>query len=298
MTNSQSHQPGAGASDPGDPPLDPVEYCRGSVRQDDPDRYLVSLFCPAESQAALWAIHAFNQEIGKTRESVSDPTLGQIRLQWWRESLEAIEAGTPRRHPVVEALARIEGFDGLYPILIDMIDAREQDLFDTGPDDFDALADYTRRAAGGVTVAAMWVLGAQDDHLVAGRAAGAAFGMTGLIRATAYHSALGTSRLPQEDVTRAGLAPEAARQKEAQEALRPIFMRMVAFARSEAKRARSMRRRIPSKMRAPMLELALVDQYLAIIESRQGRAFELPLDKPSRFSKMLTLMGRSLLGRY
>jgi len=52
-----------------------------------------------------FALYAFNYEVARVRESVSEPMLGQIRLQWWRENIAAAFAGeAPRDHPIVAAL--------------------------------------------------------------------------------------------------------------------------------------------------------------------------------------------------
>ena len=81
-------------------------YCRDLVRRVAHDAYVVSLFAPVEKRSALWAIHAFNHEIAKVRETVSEAMLGEIRLQWWLDAIEEIYKGKPRQHQIVQALAR------------------------------------------------------------------------------------------------------------------------------------------------------------------------------------------------
>src|SRR5205085_10532913 len=72
------------------------------VRQHDRDRYQTALFAPAERREALLALYAFNYEIARVREIVSEPMLGQIRLHWLREVLDAAYAGsTPRQHQLL-----------------------------------------------------------------------------------------------------------------------------------------------------------------------------------------------------
>src|SRR5690606_14509547 len=84
---------------------DPVEsHCAQIVRSHDRDHWLISLLVPAEARPHLYALYAFNQEIARIREAVSEPMMGMIRLQWWRETVESAAAGTPREHPVAEAL--------------------------------------------------------------------------------------------------------------------------------------------------------------------------------------------------
>src|SRR5689334_20676146 len=73
------------------------------VRRHDRDRYQTALFAPADRRDALFALYAFNYEVARVRENVSQPMLGQIRLQWWREVIAASYAGAPaRRHEIVQ----------------------------------------------------------------------------------------------------------------------------------------------------------------------------------------------------
>ena len=72
----------------------------------DRDRYLTTLFAPAERRAMLLALYAFNFEVAKLREVTREPLIGQIRLQWWRDAIDKIYGGAPpRRHEIVEPLA-------------------------------------------------------------------------------------------------------------------------------------------------------------------------------------------------
>ena len=75
------------------------------VRRHDRDRYQTALFAPSDRREALFALYAFNYEVARVREAVTTPMLGQIRLQWWREVIEAAYSGGPaRRHEVVTPL--------------------------------------------------------------------------------------------------------------------------------------------------------------------------------------------------
>src|SRR6266702_8323096 len=71
------------------------------VRRHDHDRFQTVLFAPAARREALFALYAFNYEIARVRENVSQPVLGQIRLRWWRESIAAAFAGGPVRRHIV-----------------------------------------------------------------------------------------------------------------------------------------------------------------------------------------------------
>jgi phytoene synthase len=73
------------------------------------------------------ALYAFNAEVTRVRDQVSDPAIGMIRLQWWRD---AIENGSGGGHPVAEALFSAIEAGGLpSQALLDLVTAREFDLF-------------------------------------------------------------------------------------------------------------------------------------------------------------------------
>ncbi|NBB82763.1 MAG: squalene/phytoene synthase family protein, partial [Alphaproteobacteria bacterium] len=171
---------------------DLLSPCGRLVRRYDHDRYLTALFAPPDRREALFALYAFNTEVAKTREAVSEPLLGQIRLQWWRESLDGIAAATPRRHEVVEPLAEAIDRFGLDRALLDqVIDARERDLeLDARPfADLDELEAYGRATNGPLHRLALQVLGvgAEPAHAAA-EEVGAAWALTGLARAVPFHA--------------------------------------------------------------------------------------------------------------
>src|ERR1700761_9154166 len=78
-----------------------------SVRDADADRYFSALFAPAARRPLLLALYAFNAEVARGAETVREPMLGAIRLEWWRETAEGAHKGTPRNHDVARGLAAL-----------------------------------------------------------------------------------------------------------------------------------------------------------------------------------------------
>jgi phytoene synthase len=114
-----------------------LEFCRKSVQGYDSDRYLASLF--ARDPSALWAVFAFHHEIAKTRFVVSEPTLGLIRLQWWRDEIDKIYAGVAYAGgEVLSALAEaIKAHDLPHDLFEALIAVREIELRGEQPDGVD-----------------------------------------------------------------------------------------------------------------------------------------------------------------
>ena len=83
---------------------DAFAHCEALVRAADKDRFLASLFAPAEHRAALLALYAFNIEVSRVREAVREPLPGEIRLQWWSDVLGGQGRGEVAANPVAAAL--------------------------------------------------------------------------------------------------------------------------------------------------------------------------------------------------
>src|SRR3990170_2493394 len=101
------------------------DHCAALVREADRDRYLATLFAPAEHRDALFALYAFNAEIARVRDVAREPLPGEIRLQWWREVLTGERDGEAAAHPVAAALRETLGRYGFVVTpLLELIEAR------------------------------------------------------------------------------------------------------------------------------------------------------------------------------
>jgi phytoene synthase len=194
------------------------------VRQVDFDRYLSSLFAPAALRKELNVLYAFNHEVAKTAETVSQPIAGQIRLQWWRDRIAELYRGVAVEHPVVQALAGIITPRNLPRELFDeLIDAREHDL-EEAPfatiEDFEAYADAT---SGHVMRLAARILGARDTLDAASRDLGVAYAIAGLCRAVPYHARRRRLMLPTGRLIASGVSVEEVFAGTAGQRLRPLL---------------------------------------------------------------------------
>jgi 15-cis-phytoene synthase len=82
-----------------------ADSCAALVRLHDRDRYIATLFAPDDKREHLFALYAFGIEIARIPQLVSEPQIGEIRLQWWLDTLTAIEKGHAVDHPVAQAFA-------------------------------------------------------------------------------------------------------------------------------------------------------------------------------------------------
>ena len=80
--------------------------CATLVRARDRDRYLATLYAPADARPALFALHALDLELAAVVATTTEAMLGEIRLAWWRESLTKLDTSPPPAQPVLAALGR------------------------------------------------------------------------------------------------------------------------------------------------------------------------------------------------
>jgi phytoene synthase len=174
------------------------------VRRHDPDRFLTALFAPAERREALFTLYAFNHELARAREAVSEPVLALIRLQWWREVIE----GMAKRHEVATPLSGLLERGVLSPgDLLPLVDAREVEA-DPAIATLAEWRAWLLAGAGGLAVAAGRVLGADDAEAL--RPLGAAYGVAGVLRSVPVLARAGRCLLPLDVLGGHGLTAEAA----------------------------------------------------------------------------------------
>jgi NADH dehydrogenase [ubiquinone] 1 alpha subcomplex assembly factor 6 len=236
----------------------PADQCGRDLQRLDPDRWLTTLFAPDASRPGLFALYAFNAEIARARESVSQPMIGQIRLQWWREAWDGIVAGTPRQHPVVLALHdHCRHLD--QSVVMALIDARERDMEDAPFADLRALTAYAQATSAPLMKLAVQQLGAQVDDAVV-NAAGTAYALAGILRAAPHLLARQRVLLPLDLLSAQGLSPEAVYQIETGGTLRPIYGRIASEAEAQLQVARQQkvsRAALPALLPASLSGLAL-----------------------------------------
>ena len=187
-----------------------LSFCTDLVRAHDYDRYLCAMFAPETARAGLMAVYAFNQEIAKIRDVITEPVSGHIRLQWWREALDTVYAGGDPGHPVAVALGdAIERFALGRSHFDRLIDGRAFDVEDHRPENLAALESYADATSTPLVSLALEVLAERGAAAhAAGRHIGIAWGLIGQLRATAYLARKKRTFLPLDELSRVGLAPE------------------------------------------------------------------------------------------
>jgi NADH dehydrogenase [ubiquinone] 1 alpha subcomplex assembly factor 6 len=251
------------------------------VRRHDRDRYQTALFAPAARREALFALYAFNYEIARVRETITQPLLGQIRLQWWREVIDAAYGDRPpRAHVVAQPLtAAIRNLAPSREWFDRMIDARERDLGEETPPTLAALEQYAEATSAALIYLALEVLGTRDAAATGkAREVGIAYALAGLLRTMPFHARAGRCYIPDDIAARVGLDPAEYQALRTTPALRAAVAEIAEAARRRLQAAG--RRRVPRPDRAGLLPAVIAERFLWRLRRADHDPFDPALVQP------------------
>ncbi len=259
-------------------------YCADQARRFDRDRYLCALFAPAARRQALFALTAFNLELARIREAVSEALLGRIRLQWWREAIAGIFEGAPQHHQVIAPLAAAVAAHGLSRGHFDrLIEAREFDLDGRPPANLGALVDYAEGTSSTLVLLVLEALGSREPEAIeAGRQVGIAWALVGLMRAVPFHAQARRLYLPADMCAEAGVDIGEIFELRTSPQACAVIERLAQTAHQHLRAAREHRRAVPKAALPALLPAVLADGYLADIEKAGYDVFQVPVNAAPR----------------
>lgn len=252
---------------------DAFAHCEALVRAGDRDRFLATLFAPAERRRALFALYAFNLEIVRIRDAAHQPLAGEIRLQWWSDVLRGQRAGEGQGHPVATALLLTQTKYGLDAERLEaLIDARRFDLYDEPMRTLPELEAYAEATwAGLISMAAQILDGERRLDLDALCShAGIAHAVAGLLDAFPAHARRGQLYIPLDLLERHGCAAADALRDRESAGVRAAFAELLLVARRHLALARELCNDLPAALVPAFLPLAPVPSMLDRLE-RSGQ---------------------------
>ena len=176
----------------------------GQTRIVDYDRYLCALFAPSNLQQSIFTIILFNAEIARVWDNVSEPMLGAIRFQWWRESIQNIYSGNVNDHYIIRLLAKVINRHNLsYHYFERLICAREQNFLETMPATVVQLEKYAEETSSPILALFVEIAGhgsalKRPEVLETIRYYGIAWSLMGLTRSIPFHARMNNMFIPRE----------------------------------------------------------------------------------------------------
>jgi phytoene synthase len=264
-------------------------FCADLVRAHDFPRYASTLFVPAAQRRSLVAVYAFNVEISRVRDQVSQPLPGEMRLQWWTDMLAGAGHGGVEGNPVAaELLLAIRNWGLPVERLSRLIDEHQFDLYNDPMPTMAALEGYIND-----TSSALFSLGAaiagppsgEIEHLA--RHAGLAQGMVQVITALPLDASRRQLFVPLQLLERQGSGMEEVFAGKQTPKLRAALDQLIGEARGHFNTALALLADAPAEVRPVFLPLALLARDLRQMSRADSDPFVLRV--PSRLRTLWTL---------
>jgi phytoene synthase len=223
----------------------------------------------------MLALYAFNVEIIRIRDQVSQPLPGEVRMQWWRDLLAAVapggEAGTPVAAELLLAL-RIYGLPA--EPLVRLIDEHEFDLYNDPMPTLAALEGYVQETTSALFELAARLLSppsGEIDHLA--RHAGFALGFVQAVASLPRDAARRQLFVPLQLLQSHGSGPEEVFAGRQTPNARAAIDQLLGEARRHLQTAEGLLAEVPPQVRPVFLPLALVRRDLARLSRADNDPF-------------------------
>ena len=268
---------------------DSAGFCAELVRTHDFARYAATLFVPAALRRGLLALYAFNVEISRVREQVSQPLPGEVRLQWWNDMLAGTGHGGIEGNPVAaELLLAIRSHRLPVDRLSRLIDEHQFDLYNDPMPTMAALEGYLNDTAAALFSLSARIAGTPSDateHLA--RHAGLAQGLAQVIAALPRDASRRQLFVPLQMLESHGSSMEEIFAGKQKPTVRAALNQLVGEGQAHLKTALSLLESVPPDVRPVFLPLALVVRDLKKMSRADSDPFALRVT--SRFRTLWTL---------
>ncbi|VFV20658.1 upf0551 protein c8orf38 [Lynx pardinus] len=243
-------------------------YCLELLRKRDYEGYLCSLLLPADSRSSAFALRAFNVELAQVKDSVSEKTIGLMRMEFWRKTVDDIYSDNPPQQPVaIELWKAVKRHNLTKRWLMKIIDEREKNLDDKPYRNIQELENYAENTQSSLLYLTLEILGVKDLH--ADHAAshiGKAQGIVTCLRATPYHGSRRRVFLPMEICMLHGVSQEDFLRQNQAKNVRDVIYDIASQAHLHLKHARSFHKSVPVKAFPAFLQTVALEDYLKKIQ--------------------------------
>ena len=254
---------------------DSADFCAELVRSHDFARYASTLFIPSVQRRALLAVYAFNVEISRVREQVSQPLPGEMRLQWWIDMLAGEDHGGVEGNPVAAELNLAIQSCGLPVERLSRLSEEHQfDLYNDPMPTMAALEGYLNDTSSALFSLGAAIAGWQSpdiEHLA--RHAGLAQGLAQVMAALPLNASRRQLFVPLQLLERHGSGMEEVFAGKETPKLRAVLDQLVHEAREHLETAMALLANAPPEVRPVFLPLALVARDLTRIARADADPF-------------------------
>ncbi|XP_055020223.1 NADH dehydrogenase (ubiquinone) complex I, assembly factor 6 isoform X1 [Boleophthalmus pectinirostris] len=240
------------------------KFCLELVRSRDYEGFVCSLLLPEEARRSSLALRAFNVELAQVKDSVSQKTIGLMRMQFWKTAIDEIYRDEPPNQPISTELWRAVRKHYLTKRwLLRIIKEREKDLEDRAYRNLQELESYSENTQSSLLYLLLEALGVKNVH--ADHAAshlGKAQGIVTCLRATPYHSTRRRVYLPMDLCLKHGASQEEFIRGSRENSVRDVVFDIASQAHAHLQHARSFRQNVPPDATPAFLHTVGIEDYL------------------------------------
>ena len=252
-------------------------FIREAARVHEPDHTIAAMLAPRTVRVDLITLAAYCGEVRRIPLSVSDATLGEIRLQWWRDVVSAGAQGGLSGNPIADEMVRLVARHDLpLDLVLAPLEAASRELQGDAFDDDASWLAYLDQAEGAAMRLAFRVLSQTETSAAASalNSAGRAYAACRLALRLPELTAKGRWPVPASLVSLGD--PRACPEVQARTILRQAADALCQQALQEAGVARGAMRSLPKTLIEALLPVALVPAYAKAIAGPRRDALREP----------------------
>lgn len=251
------------------------------LKANDRDRYFATLVLRPDARDAVQALLAFAIDVATVRDRVREPAPGEIRLQWWVDTLGGTKHGSVRQNPLADALLDTIAACRL-PAgpLQRLVVARRFDLYDDPMPDVATFEGYAGETASVLYQLAAMILGggAEPESGDAAGHLGVAHALVGHLRAFGLNASRGRLFLPLSVFYANGVDEAEIFTGTVSEGLLAAHAELIGLARAHLAKAADAIDALPRRLRPAFAMISLLSSELADVERRGETPFAPPRD--------------------
>lgn len=256
--------------------MDDHAHCLETLRTFDRDRYLATLLLPPNYRDDIVALYAFNAQISRVRDVVSEPMPGEIRLQWWRDVIADMSEGA-RANPLADRLLKVIAKHELPRDVFDKILlARAFDLYDDPMPSMMDLEGYAGETTSLLFQLAALIAGAEQSSKLAECCghAGVAYVIMQILRDLPRHASRSQLYLPADILEKSGAIASRILNGEMHDELATAIQHMIASGRDHRAKAYAALEDLPESVQPVFLPLSLIEPNFKQLEKPRFNPFK------------------------
>ncbi|XP_077295769.1 NADH dehydrogenase (ubiquinone) complex I, assembly factor 6 homolog sicily [Arctopsyche grandis] len=280
---------------------DTLQYCLDSVRRYDYENFVSTLLLDKSVLTHAIVIRAFNVEIARVQDQVSDKNIGLMRFQFWIEALDKIASSNAKEaipaHPVAQELYKMHlqkkmSKRNLTRLIVSRKSYLDKKYFLSLED----MEKYAEESVSPVYYSILESAGIKNvsaDHVASHL--GKAQGIVNMLRSVEYSAKNKIVSLPQDILMKYKISQEAILRSSNEQNLKDVIFEVATRANQHLSKARSIN--VPSEAKRIFLPAVGVDTYLKKLQKKDFFLFDKSLNLGNSFIS-LKLYWYKLLSKY